>query len=171
MLNELLLYEMIDDHQAVLTSKIFQQSDAFPHHGDVSCMAHALFVAYTIYRICNFLNWASHQVVRGALLHDLYLYDWHIGHPDATGRIKLHGIRHPKIALQNVKAVFDVDDELSNMILSHMWPLTPLAIPRYKSALLLCAVDKYCAVVESVSSKHRHQALSLRAAVLKNLQL
>ena len=40
------------------------------------------------------------ELVRGALLHDYFLYDWHT-RKSAKGLKELHGFSHPETALRN----------------------------------------------------------------------
>ena len=70
-------------------------------HADVNCLQHCLYVAYLSFRMCRFFHLDYHAAARGALLHDLFLYDWHI--PDKTHR--LHGFTHPAKALENAKTL------------------------------------------------------------------
>ena len=59
-------------------------------HGNTSCLLHSIAVAYFCYRLSvkfNFLKLHRRELVRGALLHDYFLYDWHI--PDKSR--PLHG--------------------------------------------------------------------------------
>ena len=79
-------------HEMVGSMKNFMQ------HGDKNCLEHSLYVSYISYRICRWLGLDCRSAARGGLLHDFFLYDWHIGSPCNKG---LHGFVHPSIALQN----------------------------------------------------------------------
>ena len=63
-------------------------------HGTTSIYRHSLNVAYTSLWMME--RWQIRlepkSLVRGALLHDYFLYDWH--QKDSAHR--LHGFRHPK---------------------------------------------------------------------------
>jgi uncharacterized protein len=50
------------------------------------------------YRIAKYFKASKNinSLIRGALLHDYFLYDWHKG----KNRKKLHGFRHPGIAVK-----------------------------------------------------------------------
>ena len=53
----------------------------FIQHGSTPCLLHCIAVAYYCYRLAeHFKPLKSHEteLVRGALLHDYFLYDWHI---------------------------------------------------------------------------------------------
>ena len=119
-----------------------------PQHGGVSVFDHSLAVAclclYLAYRFR--LRVDRRALVRGALLHDYFLYDWHV--PDPSHR--LHGFTHPRRALENARRDFALNDVEENMIASHMFPLTP-TLPRYRESLLVCLADKICALEETLS--------------------
>ena len=85
------------------------------------------------------------SLVRGALLHDYFLYDWHEPDPDRP----LHGFYHPKAALKNARRDYGVNAREEDIILHHMFPLT-LSPPRTKEGLLVCLADKLCAIKETV---------------------
>ena len=116
-------------------------------HGDTSCLLHSIAVAYISYRIASylkFLKFKNEELVRGALLHDYFLYDWH----DRGAAIKLHGFFHPRHALENAQADFELSKVERDIILKHMFPLTILP-PRYKESMLVSFVDKLCSVYET----------------------
>lgn len=140
----------------ILYHDVYMQSHQYIHHSSISCRDHTLFVAYTCYQLNKRLGLEESSLLKSALLHDLYLYDWHVGHPDSKGPIKLHGLFHPEKAVQNAKKHFSLSPVEENAILSHMWPLTLFTPPKSKVAWVLCFVDKYCAIVETLSSKKRH---------------
>ena len=84
-------------------------------------------------------------LVRGALLHDYFLYDWH--DPDPSHR--WHGFFHPQTALKNAERDFSVGDTERDMIAHHMFPLVPRP-PRCRESALLCLADKLCALRETL---------------------
>jgi uncharacterized protein len=141
----------------ILENKVFQEMDGFIQHGDTTCMEHCLSVAKTSYSLGLILNKRFHlgldvrAIARGALLHDLFLYDWH-GNKFHVGKLfhltKMHGFTHPQIALDNAKKYFKLNNIEKDIIQKHMWPLTLLHIPRYKESLIVCMVDKYCSIKE-----------------------
>ena len=126
-------------------SRIYAEN-AFIQHGAVSCLLHSIAVAYYSYKIAKlFSRWFADDksLIRGALLHDYFLYDWHI--PDKKHR--LHGFRHPKTALLNAREDFELTPMEEDIVKNHMFPLTVLP-PKYKETLLVCMVDKACSVYE-----------------------
>ena len=67
-------YECIKD---LLESPSIRSMNDIPHHADVSCLDHSIYVSYISFLLCRFFGLDYACAARGALLHDLYLYDWH----------------------------------------------------------------------------------------------
>lgn len=78
------------------------------------------------------------------MLHDLFLYDWRKRENDRLG---LHAFTHPKQALINSQKYFKLNKKEIDIILKHMWPVTPIP-PRYFESLIITLTDKYCALKE-----------------------
>ena len=83
--------------------------------------------------------------MRGALLHDYFLYDWHV--PSETHRG--HGFTHARTALHNASRDFTLDAVERDVIERHMFPLNPVP-PRYRESVLVCLADKICAIGETL---------------------
>lgn len=125
----------------------------FVQHGDVSVYEHVVAVAAESCRMADAL--ARHGIavdrpslVRGALLHDYFLYDWH--DPDPSHR--LHGFRHPFFALRNAEDDFTLDERERNIIVRHMFPLVPVP-PACREAWIVCGADKLVALRETLGSR------------------
>ncbi len=121
--------------------------EEFIQHGNTSCLLHSIAVAYFCYMIAkklHFLGFRIYELVRGALLHDYFLYDWHIEPKRKNG---MHGFSHPFTAFYNALFDFDLSDVERDIITRHMFPLVPL-IPRYKESHLVSFVDKICSLYE-----------------------
>ena len=73
------------------------QSKAFCQHGSTSVYAHSLKVAYASYQVA--VGWglpvSYYELIRGALLHDYFLYDWHNREHEHK---RPHGFYHPRAA-------------------------------------------------------------------------
>jgi len=130
----------------VLAAARVHEMDAFIQHGDTTTLAHCVAVAYYSLRLVDRLRLRVDRVslVRGALLHDYFLYDWH--DPDPVHR--LHGFRHPGFALRNAERDFDLNATERDLIAHHMFPLTPVP-PHHLEALIVCLVDKGCSTYET----------------------
>ncbi len=76
----------------VRTAK-FRRMAAFTQHGDTSTMEHCEAVAYFSLAFARAMRLGldERSLVRGALLHDYFLYDWHDHAPD-----RWHGFTHPR---------------------------------------------------------------------------
>ena len=120
---------------------------SYIQHGSTSVYEHSVKVAYTsLYFARRFrLNIDEKSLIRGALLHDYFLYDWHENDPSH----RLHGFTHPKRALINATADWNLSDRTQNIILRHMFPLTPVP-PACREAWLVCLADKVCALAETL---------------------
>jgi len=123
-----------------------QEMKQYPQHGSVSTYAHVVRVATTA------LNWSralrlhtsEDELLRGAMLHDYYLYDWH----DPVN--KGHATQHPLRALKNAEEDFDLTNKERNIIAAHMWPLPPNRLPKSREAWLVCFADKWCSLLETL---------------------
>lgn len=125
------------DHPAVRAMKNYIQ------HNAVDCLQHSLYVSYNSYFVCRKMNLDYRSAARGGLLHDFFLYDWHVKKP-CEG---LHGFSHPRAALRNANKYFYLNALEQDIIVKHMWPLT-ITPPKYKEAYIVSAIDKYCAFME-----------------------
>ena len=130
----------------LLTSDAVLRMDAFIQHGDFTCLEHCMLVSYYSYLCCRLLRLDCGSAARGGLLHDLFLYDWHV----KSGNAGLHAFRHPQKALDNANACFALNPREQDIIRKHMWPLT-VFLPKYPETLVVCAVDKYFAVAEFIA--------------------
>ena len=90
--------------RGVLTAPNMQTERKYVQHRHVSCFEHSVAVAYMSIWIARRLRLRADlsSLVRGALLHDYFLYDWRCR--EASPR--LHGLRHPRIALDNARRDF-----------------------------------------------------------------
>lgn len=140
----------------LLGSAIVQSMDDFTQHSDLSCLDHCINVAYSSYRLCRSFGLDYRAAARGALLHDLFLYDWHTAKPEKGER--LHGFTHAKAALDNANKHFTLSELEKNIIERHMWPLN-ITPPRYRESFIVSFADKYCTVLEVAQFQSRLNAL------------
>ena len=137
-------YHIIED---IIKNPTVQKMKEFNQHCDTSCFEHCFKVAYYTYFLCKKFHLDYISATRGAMLHDLFLYDWHT--PRALKSMKsLHAFAHPKIALENAKNIFDLNEIETDVIVHHMWPVT-ISLPKSKDGLLITSTDTYRACAES----------------------
>ena len=125
----------------------FGLTRGFIQHGTMSVHAHVISVAHASLAMAGRLERLGIRIdraslIRGALLHDYFLYDWH--DPDPSHR--LHGFTHPFAALARAE-----EDE-RNIISRHMFPLVPIP-PTCREAWLVCLADKACALHETIAGR------------------
>jgi len=120
------------------------------HHLGKSRLDHVLDVAWRSFCISKGLSLDYEATVRGALLHDLFYYDWLRGGP------RRHSTRHPRIALQNAKKITTLSAKEEDIIKKHMWPLCVIP-PRHPESWAVCFCDINCSWRDYLAS----MALSL----------
>ncbi len=130
------------------SSEVVKQMDKYIQHGTTTILEHCINVAWISYLINKklHLNANEKELIEAAMLHDLYLYDWHVDDPNR----KLHGFYHAEIACNNAIKNFNISEKIQKAIRSHMWPLNITKVPRSKEALIICIADKYCALIETI---------------------
>lgn len=134
----------------ILESHNFRKTEQYMQHGSISVKRHCLSVAECSIMIedrlkCLGFRCQEREMVRGALLHDYFLYDWH----DKYSHEKLHGFHHPHVALVNASREYQLSARERDIIEKHMWPLT-MRPPRCREAWIVTAADKYCSLKETL---------------------
>lgn len=145
-------------------SRLWSSNDSI-QHGDTTVLLHCIAVAYFSLKLVRFLGLKCDKdsLIRGALLHDYFLYDWHI----SGSCHRFHGFYHPSTALKNAQEDFALTEREQDIISHHMFPLTP-SPPRCREALLVCVVDKGCALYETFA---RNTYPSLREIICRQERL
>lgn len=125
----------------------FDEEKSAIQHGNTTIYSHSLKVAYTSLWLMekSRIPMDVKSLAKGALLHDYFLYDWH----DADPSHRLHGFTHPKKALKNAQRDYNLNWKEKNIISRHMFPLVPVP-PQCREAWLVCMVDKWCALSETI---------------------
>ncbi|MBY4798212.1 HD domain-containing protein [Collinsella sp. AGMB00827] len=128
----------------------FGLTRTFIQHGTVSVYAHVCAVAQASLAVADALARIGIQVdrsslLRGALLHDYFLYDWH--DPDPAHR--LHGFTHPFTARARAEEDYELTACERIIIERHMFPLVPIP-PTCREAWIVCLADKACALSETL---------------------
>jgi uncharacterized protein len=137
----------------ILKSESFQQSRQFVQHGSFSVWRHSLNVAQASLELSQALpfQFSERALVRGALLHDYFQYDWHkrkAGMREIGEFYKMHGFTHPEVAARNARRDFQIGNLENEIIRKHMWPLTIMP-PMCREAWIVTIADKYCSLLET----------------------
>ncbi len=134
--------EIVNNNKMQSTKKCIQ-------HGNVSVYGHSAAVAAYSVKLAEKLGirYDKRSLIRGALLHDFFLYDWHKTNNVGDG---LHGFAHPLTASKNAVRNFRLNKKELDIIRTHMWPLTLRKLPKHRESWLVCIVDKYCSILETL---------------------
>lgn len=156
--NDELIHKIVKKYGGdILESKKFNRSKNFIQHGRQSVFQHSIDVAKMSIYISRHLpfQFKEREIVRGALLHDYFLYDWHkrksrVRKPSDIK--KLHGFTHPQRAMRNADRDFGLSEGEKEIIKKHMWPLT-YCPPTNREAWVVTMADKICSMRETVLRK------------------
>ncbi len=148
------LHRKLREHASdILDSEKFQGTRNHVQHGSIPVHRHCIDVAKQSLLISKFLHLPVNEkeMIRGALLHDYFLYDWHDRERKDYKKDhgSLHGFYHPGIALRNASKDYDLTKREQDIIKKHMWPMTVIP-PRYKEAWVVTLADKYCSALETL---------------------
>ena len=148
--------QFLDKSSDLVFCRNLELEKNFTQHRGTTVYEHSIGVAYMSYRLASFLPFSFREdaLIKGALLHDYFLYDWHVKDPSH----KWHGFCHPKIAKEKAESDFGLTKVEANIICRHMFPLTPIP-PRYKESFLVSIMDKICAVCEMLNIQYLPSAL------------
>lgn len=142
--------EIFTHGREIILSDSAQSMKGFTQHGTTSVFEHAVSVAkYSLIFAQTVENIFGKTVdrsslVRGALLHDYFLYDWH----EKNEYHNLHGFTHPGRAFRNACRDYELNDKEKDIIRKHMFPLTPIP-PKHLESFMVCIADKWCAICET----------------------
>lgn len=143
--------EIVEKHGAeILESENMLREKQFKQHGNISVYSHSKRVAVMSLLLADLLCIRVNRraMLRGALLHDYFLYDWH----DKDPSHRLHGFSHADTALKNASRDFELDEIEKDVIRSHMFPLN-LRPPKYRESIMVCVADKISALDETVRGR------------------
>lgn len=134
----------------ILKSANMQKEKKFMQHGKVSVYSHSVKVAVLSLFLAELFRLKVNRdaMMRGALLHDYFLYDWH----EKDDSHKWHGFSHARTALKNARKDFELNEIEQDVIEKHMFPLN-LHPPKYKESALVCIADKLSALDETIRKR------------------
>ena len=148
-------YRLLKENASdILHSENFQKTRHHIQHGTMPVYRHCLDVAKQSIQINKALGLgcSERDLIRGALLHDYFLYDWH--DKNRENYQKLHGFYHPGIALKTARKEYHLTRREEDIIKKHMWPLTVVP-PLCREAWVVTAADKYCSLLETLKIRKR----------------
>ena len=115
------------------------------HHGTISTYFHSIHVAIICIVLVQKFSLAVDlpSLIRGALLHDYYLY---YSPEDDKGSFA-NLFLHPRKAYNNAVEDFEINNIEKDIIIKHMFPVTP-GLPKYLESWIIIYADKICALKE-----------------------
>ncbi len=153
----------LQEIKKIIYTPSFMELKHYHHHGSISIYTHVIKVAY--YSFCYVKKHQQKinevELIRSALLHDLYFYDWH----DSHNGVHLHGLFHPAKAVKNAKKLYNITTREARHMAHHMFPLT-LIPPTTREGWIICICDKKAAHSDYKALKRRKRAIQrLKARV------
>ncbi|ADK82200.1 putative ABC transporter permease [Sediminispirochaeta smaragdinae] len=126
----------------------YQELKEIRHHSS-DLYSHNIKVAWYAFLVADKARLNTREMVRGALLHDFFFYDWRT---EKSERFILpHGFSHPILSVKNAEEIYGPLTSVERDIISkHMWPLT-LVPPLYLESFLVSIIDKAVASMEWLS--------------------
>ena len=141
----------------IISNEMVLKMKQYRQHFNITCFDHCLYVSYNLYLICKKHKLDYRSAARAGLVHDLFLYDWR---KREDGRRGLHAFTHPKASYENAKKIFTPNKIEKDIILKHMWPVTP-KLPKYKESFLITYVDKYFACIEKSLENNKYKEFQM----------
>ena len=123
----------------ILKKEEFRKIENIKHH-NTTRLDHSMKVSYYSYKIAKCLKLDYEDVARGGLLHDFYT-DKISECKKIKDKIKLFSIKHPRDAVNNASAYFNLSEKEINIIETHMFPVD-YKIPKYAESWIVSLVDK-----------------------------
>ncbi|MGN0383221.1 MAG: HD domain-containing protein [Eubacterium sp.] len=138
--------------EEIFTPDKIDRLKQYIQHGTTTVLEHSVAVAFVSCQIADTFNVSvdKEKLIRGAFLHDYFLYDWH--EKDSSHR--WHGFTHPYAAYKNAVREYNIGAIEKNIIKRHMFPLTPIP-PVYSESVIVCLADKICSIYEILHQNHR----------------
>ena len=143
--------ELVNLYNYYYNHELIQKMKEIPMHRGSNCFIHSFKVAKLAIKKAlrrkKKLDYKS--ILLASILHDYYLYDWR----KDKSLLKNHATNHPTLASNNAKADFAINDDVSKIILSHMWPYNFKVFPKSIEARIVLVADKNVATIEALSFK------------------
>ena len=131
----------------IINSPLFEREKHAIQHGTTTVFEHSVAVANACGKIAHALplRLKVRPLLRAALLHDYFLYDWH----DRSTSRPHHATRHGSYARANAERDFSITQHEGDIIQSHMFPLEGL--PASREAWVLTLADKAVSLKETLA--------------------
>lgn len=151
-------YSCVDD---LLNSSEVARLREFGHHIGTTRFQHSLNVSYYNFLLCRKLRLDARSAARAGLLHDLFFYN----RKSHKNVLRTHAEEHASIALYNATLAFSISELEGDMIINHMWPMTP-RLPQHRETFVITLVDKFCACAEVMEFAARFTRKKCKSAVI-----
>ena len=146
--------ELENIYQRFLHDDRILRMKEIPMHRGSNCYLHSFKVAkLAVKRALKKKNADLKTILISSILHDYYLYDWRI----EKDKKLFHCATHPAVAVNNATRDFNIDDNVKESILTHMWPWNLFRFPSTKEARILTMADKFTYLKEIITSKKHKQ--------------
>lgn len=152
--------ELPDDKKALMKKMIrevsehensrFDEMEQYMQHGTTTVRKHCINVAHVaLFLTTKFgIEVDEEAMIRGCLLHDYFLYDWH----DFRIEYLIHGWTHPGKSMRNAIRDFGIGEIEQDVISHHMFPMTPF-LPKTTEGWMIVFADKLCAGGETIGDR------------------
>ena len=145
--------DLLEYYEELRTNPTFFKMAGIKQHRTSNTYRHVCMVTeeslYYAYK--KKLDVDYYSLIRGAYLHDLFLYDWR--QENTWFKLK-HLFVHPKIAYNNACQYFKLNEIEKDIILHHMFPITPV-FPRTKEGWIVSKKDKQVTLREVLTRKKK----------------
>lgn len=162
------LEDLLNFYEELRTNPTFFRMAGIKQHRNSNTYRHVCMVteASLVYAYKRKLNIDYYSLIRGAYLHDLFLYDWR----KESRKTKLkHLFKHPQIAYQNACKYFQLTETEKDIILHHMFPVT-LIPPRTKEGWIVSKKDKQVTFKEVWMKKRKKLFFDLDGTLIDTVQ-
>lgn len=153
--------EYINIVSDIIDNEEFNKTKEIMHHG-LNRFDHCLRVSYYSYKVAKLLKLSYEDVARAGLLHDFFFVD---NNEVGTKKRLDVLINHPKYALSNARRHFDLTDKEEDIIVTHMFPVSPRT-PKYLESWIVDMVDNCVAVSEAFYAARRHLGVAANFLLL-----
>lgn len=148
--------ELVEIAGDILEHPRFLELKESRHHGkNNNLYDHCLRTARCALRVCHSFDLSqsdTEQIVRAALLHDFFEYNWRddsfyrFSHAvKGWGRLtRMHAFYHGKRAANKAGELFELNDRQLEAIERHMFPLAKM--PMHKEGWIITLADKIAAI-------------------------